>query len=76
MAVNPMELMKLRERLSVFQSQHPRFSAFMTDVAANALMEGSVLEIKAARPDGKEYVTNLRLTREDMETIEILKHLK
>ena len=76
MAVNPMELMKLGERLRIFNSQHPRIGAFLQDVNAHAIGEGAVIELKVTSPEGKEYITNIKMTKEDLETIEILKHLK
>ena len=76
MAVNPMEMMKLGERLNIFRQQHPRFRAFLQDVSEHAISEGSIVELKVTSPDGREYVTNLKLTAEDMETIEILKKMR
>ena len=69
MAINPMDLMKLRSRLDTFQRQHPRFPAFLKDVGENAVMPGTVLEIKVTTPEGRELVSNIRLTEEDVETI-------
>ena len=76
MAMNPMEMMKLGERLRLFQSQHPRAIAFVQDVAANAIQEGTIMECKVTTPDGNERVTNIKLTAEDLETVQILKNLK
>jgi hypothetical protein len=76
MAVNPMELMKLGERLRIFNSQHPRVGAFVKDVGANAFGEGAVIEVKVTSVEGKQYVTNIKVTKEDIETIEILKNIK
>ena len=76
MAVNPMDVMKLGERYKIFQSQHPRVPAFVGDVAKNGIMEGSVIEVKVTTPEGREFITNLRVTREDLESVEILKNLK
>ena len=69
MAVNPMQLLKLKERFGIFQNQHPR-------AAKNSVREGAVLELKVTSPEGKELVTNIRLTPEDMETIEMLRELR
>ncbi len=76
MAVNPMELMKLGERLRIFNSQHPRVGSFLKDVSANAIGEGAVIELKVTSAEGKEYVTNIKVTKEDMETIEVLKNTR
>ena len=75
MAVNPMQLMKLRERFSVFQSQHPRFVPFL-QYAGGSIREGSVIEMKITDPDGHDMITNIKVTPQDMETIELLKTMR
>lgn len=74
--MNPKDIFKLRERLGIFQSQHPKVQCFFQDAAANALKEGSVVEMKITSPEGKEYVANIRLTREDIETIEMMQQAR
>jgi len=76
MAINPLELLKIRERFSIFQSQHPKALAFIQDIAANAIVEGSVIEIKVTTPDQRERVSNIRVTQDDLKTIDILKNIK
>ncbi len=76
MAINPLEFLKLKGRLELFHSQHPRFEAFLKDVHDNAIMPGTVLEMKATTPDGREYITNIRLTEDDVETINIAKNAR
>lgn len=76
MAVNPKDMFKMRERLGIFQSQHPKLQYFFNDVAANALEEGSVVEMKVTSPGGREYVANIRLTKEDIETIEMVRQAR
>ena len=76
MAKNPMEMMKLAGRLKIFKEQHPKTIRFFTDVAQNAVREGTVIEMKVTDPDGKDYITNFRVTAEDMETVEMLKNLQ
>ena len=69
MAVNPMEMMKMRQRLKLFTEQHPRFPAFVKQVKADALVPGTIMEMKVTTPEGREYITNIRLTPEDVETL-------
>ncbi len=76
MAINPLEMMKLGERFKIFSSQHPKVTPFIQTVSRDAIREGSVLELKVTDPEGKEYVTNIRVTAEDMETVNILKNMK
>ncbi len=76
MALNPMQLMQMGERLRIFRSQHPRVLEFLQAVARNNLQPGVIMELKVTDLDGKVSVTNIKLTPEDIETIEILKGIK
>ena len=76
MAFNPMELMKLKGRLDLFSQQHPRFPAFLKDIGDHAIEPGHIIEIKAVTPDGREYLSNIRLTQDDVETVQIARGYK
>lgn len=76
MAMNPLYLLKFKERLGIFQEQHPNFRAFLHEVHVQALEPGTILEITATSPQGKKLVTNLRLTNEDLETIKMAQTLR
>lgn len=69
MALNPMKLMKLKERFGLFKAQHPKVVPFLHTLRTKALEEGNVLEIRARTKDGQEYVSNIKLTPDDVETI-------
>lgn len=76
MAVNPMALLKMKDRLGVFNQDHPRVRAFFHKIKEEGLPEGSILELKITRPDGKEEVTNIRLTERDIETLRMISSLR
>ncbi|MGI6057324.1 MAG: hypothetical protein ACOYBD_10135 [Bilifractor sp.] len=76
MAMNPMILMKLKERLKLFQSQHPKFQMFLHAVGEQAIEPGTIIEVKVTRPDGKEMVTNLRLTNDDVESVRMVSEMQ
>ena len=69
-------LQALKKHLAAFQKNHPKFGSFCTAVYQNALTEGKVIEISATSPDGRNYVTNLKLTPEDLEFLHALQELK
>ena len=69
MALNPMALMRLKGRFEIFRREHPRVLPFLKTVKENALREGTVMELKFTTEDGKEYVSNIRLTPDDIETL-------
>ncbi|MBO5520166.1 MAG: hypothetical protein J5973_00645 [Eubacterium sp.] len=72
MAINPMALMKMKERLKIFNQEHPKVGPFFQVLHERAMMEGTILELKATTPDGQEYVSNIRLTPNDVETLRTL----
>jgi 4-hydroxy-3-methylbut-2-enyl diphosphate reductase len=39
-------------------------------------VEGTVIEIKVTDPEGGEYISNIKLTREDIETVDMLKNIR
>ena len=73
--MNPMMLMQLVQRWSLFQKDHPRFVPFLGAMKEVALKEGSVLELTATDPDGKTITTNIRVTANDVETFRMIAEL-
>ena len=71
MAINPLQLMKFKERLDIFERQHPKVIPFFKALHGK-LEVGSVLELKVTNPDGTEMVSNIKVTEDDLETISIL----
>ena len=65
-------LLKMKDRLKVFNQEHPRVRQFFHKIKEEGLPEGSVLEMKVTLPDGSEQVTNIRVTRQDVETIQMI----
>lgn len=65
--MNPLKMLEFQKEWGQFQYRHPKFPLFMQAVSQNALVEGSIIEIKVTTPDGTDYTSNLRLTPEDIE---------
>lgn len=72
MAINPMKLMKLKDRLSLFKTEHQKALPFMRRLRDSGLEEGTILELSAEKPDGTKMTGNIRLTANDVETIRML----
>lgn len=70
---NPMGMMQIVGRINIFRQQHPKFEKFLRSVSAKGLTEGSIMEMKFKSVDGEEYVANIKLTAEDIETIQMLR---
>ncbi|MBQ3797264.1 MAG: hypothetical protein II842_13510 [Butyrivibrio sp.] len=74
MNMNPMLLMQLQQRLGLFQQDHPKVIPFFQAVGANAVTEGTVFAVKVTTPDGKVLESNIKLTANDIETINMMKN--
>ena len=73
---NPIELLKMKERLKIFREEHPRVSAFFHSIKEDGLEPGAILELKVILTDGREKVANIRLTENDIETLKMLENIK
>lgn len=73
MAINPMQLLKIKGLWDQFTGRHPKFPAFLKAMSQGAITEGSVIEITVTTAEGKVISSNLKVTAEDMEMIGELK---
>lgn len=73
MAMNPIAMMQVAGRIKIFKEQHPKALAFIQSVSEGDLRECSVIEVKVTTPEGKESVSNIKLTKDDIETFNLLK---
>lgn len=71
MAFNPMDMMKLRDRLTKFQADHPKVLAF-GQAAMGSVREGSVIEMSVTTPEGEKITTNMKVNADDVETLQML----
>lgn len=67
MGFNPIKMMQARTAITQFEKRHPRVRDFLESVSADALQEGTVVEVSVTTPQGKNYITNIRVTKEDIE---------
>lgn len=74
MNMNPMLLMQMQQRFTQFQQDHPKVMPFFRAVGDNAVQEGTVFAIKVTTPDGRTLESNIKLTANDIETINMLKN--
>lgn len=75
MAINPMQILKIRDTLNAFRSRHPGFSRFIADIRRRGLPEGTVMDMTVTMPDGKTMQTNFRVSQEDLDLIRMLGEL-
>ena len=74
MDMNPMLLLQLQKRMGLFQEDHPKVMPFMQAVGNMAIEEGTVFAVKVTTADGKVLVSNIKLTANDIETINLMKN--
>lgn len=73
--MNPMIIMQIKEKIDTFRREHPKVMPFFKIINQQALQEGSVLEIKVTDTMGKEYVSNIRVTENDIDLIRVISGL-
>lgn len=67
--VNPAKLLKFKKELSAFIARHPKFIRYLDVVKKDYVREGSVIDVTVTEPDGKGLHSNLRLSTEDVQTL-------
>ena len=68
-------LQQLKSGMDRFRANHPKFPMFLKAVSQDGLKEGTIVEINVTTPDGKNYWSNVKLTVDDMEFIDVLKNM-
>lgn len=74
--MNPLKLMQLKNMLQGFKRRHPKLPAFFKDVYSHGVKEGSILQFQVTSPEGKKYVANIRLTKDDIAFFNEIENLK
>ncbi len=72
----PGDIMKLMGMKNKFVSSHPKFAAFIGDVAKRGVSEGEIIEISIIDADGKRTTANMKVNSDDVEMINSLKGMK
>ena len=71
--MNPMALMKIMNAKNKFNTNHPKFGAFLNAAFAGGIQEGTIIEMKVVKPDGTEMTTNLKVKQSDLELLQDLR---
>ena len=70
------ELLRVEVEKEPFRANHPKFPAFLDTIQKNAMQDGTIVEITVTTPDGRRYESNLKLKQEDLDLLEMFRHLK
>lgn len=68
MTFNPKTLLQLKDRLKLFRQDHPKLKKFGAAVIP-LIEQGTVVEVSVTGTDGTKKAANIRLTANDIETI-------
>ncbi len=68
-------IMKMKGAWDTFTKNHPKFMPFMQAVGREAVMDGTIIEVKVKSPEGKEYNTNMKITQSDLELFARLRNM-
>ena len=69
MALNPLMLLKLKDRYKTFKQEHPDMSAFGKELKKQAITKGTRLMIQATTPEGRVLKNEITLTDNDVEML-------
>ena len=75
MALNPMQIIQLKDKLNGFRNRHPGFVGFIGALRREGVPEGSVLDIRFTSPDGRTSATHFRVTQEDLDFLRTISEL-
>ena len=68
--INPGMMMKLMNAKNTFESNHPKFAAFVSRFfMGGAITEGTIIEITITRPGEEPVSTNLKVQKSEMKII-------
>jgi hypothetical protein len=73
--MDKMIMNEAKNRLNMFNKDHPKVMPFLEMLKNNAVKEGTVVEMRVTTPEGQEYVSNIRLTKTDVETIKLTDYI-
>ena len=71
--MNPAAMFKIMQAKNTFTKNHPKFEAFLRNVMADKMVEGTVIEVSIQRP-GEEAI-NIRVQQSDIDLVQSLKEL-
>ncbi len=74
--INFSQMMELKSLFDRLARSHPKVPAFLKAVSKEGIREGTVIEIRVTEPEGREYITNLRVNEEDLACMARLSELQ
>lgn len=72
---NPGMIFQFKNMWERFQRNHPKFPRFLQVVGNEYMQEGTVIEISVTKADGENLTSNIKLNKEDMDLIAMIKNM-
>lgn len=63
---NPSSFFKIKQAKDTFINNHPKFPLFLQAVQKDALVAGTIIEIKVTKESGETITTNVKLNDSDI----------
>ena len=76
MHMNPLTIMKIKQSITKFTANHPKFAMFLKNVFSDDLEAGTIIEISVQRPGREKVTTNMKVQQSDLDLLESLKGIK
>ncbi len=74
--MNLESMFRARQAWSDFKQNHPKVPAFMDAVQERGYCEGMEIAVAVRYPDGETHKAGIRVTKEDLEMLNMLKSLR
>lgn len=76
MHMNPLTIMKIKQSITTFTANHPKFVMFLKNVFSEEIEPGTIIEITVQRPGMEKVTTNMKVQQSDLDLLESLKGIK
>lgn len=73
--MNPLSLLKIKQSLTTFISNHPKFAQCIQEQFSRGLEEDTIIEIKVQHPGEDPIITNMKVKQSDLELLDSLKEM-
>lgn len=74
--MNPLTIMKIKQSITTFTANHPKFVMFLKNVFSEEIEPGTIIEITVQRPGMEKVTTNMKVQQSDLDLLESLKGIK
>lgn len=74
--MNPLSLLKIKQSLTTFTNNHPKFAQFIQNEFSKGIEPDTIIEIKVQHPGEAPITTNMKVKQSDLDLLESFKDMK